>query len=198
MLVAGMWQQLRCGRARTDPGEGPIKVTLITKATGGFWDAMIAGAQEVRHGQPDQIELTTLACKTNDDTPCQIAQIQDSVTKGAKAIVVSPMGPGSCPLCRRPQQAGVKIVFVDNTLPAFTADCGVRRPTTSRAARPRATTSRRQLKSGDTIGLMEAVKGVPRSTPASRASRRRSRAPGVKVVIGRPADHLRPEDRRRR
>ena len=69
-----------------------FKVTLLTKATGGFWDAMIAGAKQYETDHPDDIELTTNACKTNDDTPCQIAQIQDAVTKGAQAIVVSPMG----------------------------------------------------------------------------------------------------------
>ncbi|MFL5678081.1 MAG: hypothetical protein ACJ77X_10625, partial [Chloroflexota bacterium] len=63
-----------------------IKVTLLTKATGGFWDAMIAGAKQYATDHPDDIELTTNACKTNDDTPCQIAEIQDAVTKGAQAI----------------------------------------------------------------------------------------------------------------
>ena len=69
-----------------------IKVTLLTKATGGFWDAMIAGAKQYETDHPDDIELTTNACKTNDDTPCQIAQIQDAVTKGAQAIVDLPDG----------------------------------------------------------------------------------------------------------
>ena len=75
-----------------------IKVTLLTKATGGFWDAMIAGAKKYAKQHPNEIQLTTNACKTNDDTPCQIAQIQDAVTKGAKAIVVSPMASASPPL----------------------------------------------------------------------------------------------------
>src|SRR5450755_3617038 len=61
---------------------GPIKITLITKATGGFWDAMIAGAKKYQTDNPTQVDISYLACKTNDDTPCQIAQIQDSVTKG--------------------------------------------------------------------------------------------------------------------
>ena len=63
-----------------------FRVTLLTKATGGFWDAMIAGAKQYATDHPNDIELTTNACKTNDDTPCQIAEIQDAVTKGAQAI----------------------------------------------------------------------------------------------------------------
>ena len=36
---------------------GKIKVTLLTKATGGFWDAMIAGAKKYASDHPDQVEL---------------------------------------------------------------------------------------------------------------------------------------------
>ena len=59
-----------CERAANEK----IKVTLLTKATGGFWDAMIAGAKQYETDHPNDIELTTNACKTNDDTPCQIAR----------------------------------------------------------------------------------------------------------------------------
>ena len=99
-----------------------IKVTLLTKATGGFWDAMIAGAKQYETDHPNDIELTTNACKTNDDTPCQIAEIQDAVTKGAQAIVISPMGVGVTDALNEAQQAGVRIVFVDNTIPGVVPD----------------------------------------------------------------------------
>ena len=99
-----------------------FKVTLLTKATGGFWDAMIAGAKKYETDHPDDIELTTNACKTNDDTPCQIAQIQDAVTQGAQAIVISPMGVGVTDALNEAQQQGVRIVFVDNTIPGVVPD----------------------------------------------------------------------------
>ena len=102
---------------------------------------MIAGAKKYATDHPTEIELTTLACKTNDDTPCQIAQIQDTVTKGAQAIVISPMGLGVTDALKKAQQAGVKIVFVDNTIPGV-VPLRSRRRTTSRAARRRAPTSR--------------------------------------------------------
>ena len=43
-----------------------IKVTLLTKATGGFWDAMIAGAKQYETDHPDDIELTTNAAALLD------------------------------------------------------------------------------------------------------------------------------------
>jgi simple sugar transport system substrate-binding protein len=164
-------------------GTEPIKVTLITKATGGFWDAMIAGAKKYAGDHPDQVVLTTLACKTNDDTPCQIAQIQDSVTKGAKAIVVSPMGPGVVPALLKAQQAGVKIVFVDNTVPGITADA-VSATDNVKGGLAAGDYIKTQLKSGDTIGLLIAVKGVPALDARIEGVQKGLEGTGVKVVLG--------------
>ena len=149
-----------------------IKVTLLTKATGGFWDAMIAGAKQYETDHPNDIELTTNACKTNDDTPCQIAQIQDAVTKGAQAIVISPMGVGVTDALNEAQQAGVRIVFVDNTIPGVVPDAVA------------ATDNVTQLKSGDTIGLLEAVRGVPNLDQRIDGVKAALEGTGVNVVIG--------------
>ena len=101
---------------------------------------MIAGAKKYATDHPDQIELTTLACKTNDDTPCQIAQIQDTSPRAPRRSSISPMGAGVARL-QKALQAGVKIVFVDNTV-AGVVPMPSRRRTTSRAARRPAPTSR--------------------------------------------------------
>ena len=161
----------------------PIKVTLITKATGGFWDAMIAGAQKFATDHPTEITLNTLACKTNDDTPCQIAQIQDTVTKGAKAIVISPMGPGVVPALEQAQAAGVKIVFVDNTLPDFTPTA-VSATDNVKGGIAAGEYIKTQLKSGDTIGLLIAVKGVPALDARIDGVKKALEGTGVKVVEG--------------
>jgi simple sugar transport system substrate-binding protein len=162
---------------------GPVKVTLITKATGGFWDAMIAGAKKYATDNPTKVTLTTLACKTNDDTPCQIAQIQDSVTKGNKAIVVSPMGPGVIPALEKARQAGVKIVFVDNTLPGFTPDA-VSATDNVKGGIEAGDYIKTQLKSGDTIGLLIAVKGVPALDARIDGVKKQLDGTGITVVEG--------------
>ena len=151
-----------------------IKVTLLTKATGGFWDAMIAGAKNYAKTHPNEIALTTNACKTNDDTPCQIAEIQDAVTKGAKAIVISPMGVGVTAALNKAKKAGVRIVFVDNTIPGV-VPTAVAATNNVKGGEDAGAYIKSQLKSGDTIGLLEAVRGVPNLD---------QRIDGVKVVIG--------------
>jgi len=160
-----------------------IKVTLLTKATGGFWDAMIAGAKQYEKDHPSDIELTTNACKTNDDTPCQIAQIQDAVTKGAQAIVISPMGVGVTDALNEAQQAGVRIVFVDNTIPGVVPDA-VAATNNVKGGEDAGAYIKSQLKSGDTIGLLEAVRGVPNLDQRIDGVKAALDGTGVKVVIG--------------
>lgn len=160
-----------------------FKITLLTKATGGFWDAMIAGAKQYETDHPDDIELTTNACKTNDDTPCQIAQIQDAVTKGAQAIVVSPMGVGVADALNEAQQQGVRIVFVDNTIPGVVPDA-VAATDNIKGGEDAGAYIATQLKSGDTIGLLEAVRGVPNLDQRIEGVEAALEGTGVNVVIG--------------
>ena len=163
--------------------EGQIKVTLLTKATGGFWDAMIAGAKQYETDHPDDIDLTTNACKTNDDTPCQIAQIQDAVTSGAQAIVISPMGVGVTDALNEAQAQGVRIVFVDNTIPGVVPDA-VAATDNVKGGEAAGEFIKTQLKSGDTIGLLEAVRGVPNLDQRIDGVKAALEGTGVKVVIG--------------
>ncbi len=160
-----------------------IKVTLLTKATGGFWDAMIAGAKQYETDHPKDIELTTNACKTNDDTPCQIAQIQDAVTAGAQAIVISPMGVGVTDALNEAQQHGVRIVFVDNTIPGVVPDA-VAATNNVKGGEAAGAYIKSQLKSGDTIGLLEAVRGVPNLDQRIDGVKAALDGTGVKVVTG--------------
>ena len=160
-----------------------FKVTLLTKATGGFWDAMIAGAKQYATDHPDDIELTTNACKTNDDTPCQIAEIQDAVTKGAQAIVISPMGVGVTDALNEAQKAGVRIVFVDNTIPGV-VPTAVAATNNVKGGLAAGAYIKTQLKSGDTIGLLEAVRGVPNLDQRIDGVKEALEGTGVKVVIG--------------
>ena len=149
------------------------QVTLLTKAWR-FLGCHDRGAKQYETDHPDDIELTTNACKTNDDTPCQIAQIQDAVTKGAQAIVISPMGVGVTDALNEAQQAGVRIVFVDNTIPGVVPDA-VAATNNVKGGEAAGAYIKSQLKSGDIIGLLEAVRGVPNLDQRIDGSRQRSK-----------------------
>ncbi len=144
---------------------------------------MIAGAKKYAKTHPKQIQLTTNACKTNDDTPCQIAEIQDAVTKGAKAIVVSPMGVGVTAALNKAKKAGVRIVFVDNTIPGV-VPTAVAATNNVKGGLAAGAYIKTRLKSGDTIGLLEAVRGVPNLDQRIDGVKKALKGTGVKVVIG--------------
>ncbi len=144
---------------------------------------MIAGAKKYNTDNPGVIDLTTLACKTNDDTPCQIAQIQDSVTKGSKAIVIANMGPGVMPALNAAKAAGVKIILVDNNLPGFTPDA-ISATDNVKGGIVAGDYIKTQLKSGDTIGLLEAVRGVPALDARIDGVKKELAGTGINVVIG--------------
>jgi ABC-type sugar transport system substrate-binding protein len=144
---------------------------------------MIAGAKKYDTDNPGVIDLTTLACKTNDDTPCQIAQIQDSVTKGSKAIVIANMGPGVMPALNAAKAAGVKIILVDNNLPGFEPDA-ISATDNVKGGIAAGDYIKTQLKSGDTIGLLEAVRGVPALDARIDGVKKELAGTGINVVIG--------------
>ena len=93
------------------------------------------------------------------------------------------MGEGVIPALQKAQQAGVKIVFVDNTLPGFTPDA-VSATDNVKGGQAAGAYIKTQLKSGDTIGLMEAVKGVPALDARIDGVKKALEGTGVKVVIG--------------
>jgi ABC-type sugar transport system substrate-binding protein len=183
LLVTATAAAFGSSNKKAAPAAAKIKVTLLTKATGGFWDAMIAGAKSYAKTHPKEISLTTNACKTNDDTPCQIAEIQDAVTKGAKAIVISPMGVGVTAALNKAKKAGVRIVFVDNTIPGV-VPTAVAATNNVKGGLAAGAYIKTRLKSGDTIGLLEAVRGVPNLDQRIDGVKKALAGTGVKVVIG--------------
>ena len=93
------------------------------------------------------------------------------------------MGPGVLPALLKAQAAGVKIVFLDNDIPGIT-------PTAKSATdnikggEAAGAYIKTQLKSGDTIGMMIAVKGVPNLQERIDGVVNALKGTGVKVVYG--------------
>ena len=105
-----------------------------------------------------------------------------------------PDGPGRRAALLAAQQAGVKIVFVDNTIDGITPTA-ISATDNVKGGQKAGAYIKTQLKSGDTIGLMIAVKGVPNLDQRIDGVANALKGTGVKVVYRRPADHVRPEDR---
>jgi ABC-type sugar transport system substrate-binding protein len=162
---------------------GAVKVALITKFPAAFFTAM-EDAAKAYAAQNKQIEVSYFSCKTPADVPCQTAQIEDAVAKGFQAIVITPMGPEVVPAMSAAADKGVKVVLVDNNLEAFTKKTAVAATDNVKGGQAAGAYLKTVLKPGDSIGLMEGVRGVPALEARINGVKDALGAAGVKVVIG--------------
>ncbi len=161
----------------------PVKVALLTKFPVAFYSAMVDAAKAYDAATPG-VEVTYFSCKSPTDISCQTAQIQDGVTKGFQAMVITPMGAEVIPAMQAAAAKGVKIVLADNDLAAFTQKSSVAATDNVKGGQSAGAYLKTVLKSGDTIGLMEGVRGVPALDARIAGVKDALAGTGVNVVIG--------------
>jgi ABC-type sugar transport system substrate-binding protein len=161
----------------------PVKVALLTKFPVAFYTAMVDAAKAYDEATPG-VAVTYFSCKSPTDVSCQTAQIQDGVTKGFQAMVITPMGPEVIPAMQAAAAKGVKIVLADNDLAAFSQKASVAATDNVKGGQAAGAYLKAVLKSGDTIGLMEGVRGVPALDARIAGVKDALAGTGVNVVIG--------------
>lgn len=182
-----------CGDDTTSPGASSapsgsaasdtVKVAFITKFPVAFFTAM-EDAAKAWAGEHSGVEVSYFSCKTPADVACQTAQIEDAVTKGFQAIVITPMGPEVIPAMTAAADKGVKVVLADNNLDDFTKKTAVAATDNVKGGQAAGTYLKSVLKSGDSIGLMEGVRGVPALDARIQGVKDALEGTGVKVIIG--------------
>jgi len=160
-----------------------VKVAFITKFPVAFFTAMEDSAKAWA-SENGGVDISYFSCKTPADVACQTAQIEDAVTKGFKAIVITPMGPEVIPAMNAAADKGVKVVLVDNNLQDFTKKTAVAATDNVKGGQAAGAYLKSVLKSGDTIGLMEGVRGVPALDARIQGVKDALNGTGVKVIIG--------------
>jgi ABC-type sugar transport system substrate-binding protein len=173
--------------AASSPGDSAasdtVKVAFITKFPVAFFTAMEDSAKAWA-SENDGVEISYFSCKTPADVACQTAQIEDAVTKGFKAMVITPMGPEVVPAMQAAADKGVKVVLADNNLDAFKGKTAVAATDNVKGGQAAGEYLKSVLKSGDTIGLMEGVRGVPALDARIKGVKDALEGTGVKVIIG--------------
>jgi len=164
-------------------GSAPVKVAFITKFPVAFYTAMVDSAKAYAAKNP-AADVTFFSCKSPSDVACQTAQIEDAVAKGFQAMVITPMGPEVVPAMNAAADKGIKIVLADNDLAAFTKKTAVAATDNVKGGQAAGAYLKSVLKSGDTIGLMEGVRGVPALDARIKGVQDALQGTGVKVIIG--------------
>jgi ABC-type sugar transport system substrate-binding protein len=161
----------------------PVKVAFITKFPVAFFTAMDDAAKAWAEENPG-VDISYFSCKTPADVACQTAQIEDAVTQDFQAIVITPMGPEVIPALDAAADQGVKVVLVDNNLDEFTKKTAVAATDNVKGGQAAGAYLKTQLKSGDKIGLMEGVRGVPALDARIQGVKDALEGTGVEVIVG--------------
>lgn len=172
----------------TDPPETvaveeDVEIAFITKFPVEFFTAMEDSAKAYATENPG-VAIEYFSCQSPSDTDCQIAQIEDAVTQGFDAIVITPMGVEVIPALDAAADSGVKVVLVDNDLADFTKKTAVAATDNVIGGQLAGEYLASVLKEGDTIGLMEGVRGVPALDARIQGVKDALEGTGVTIIMG--------------
>jgi simple sugar transport system substrate-binding protein len=168
----------------TDPPDAaPVKVAFVTKFRVEFFTAMEDAAQAYVDAN-EGIEIEFFSCASPSDVDCQIAQIEDIVVKGFDALVITPMGNEVIPALDAAADGGLAIVLADNDLADFTKKTAVAATDNVAGGQLAGEYLKSVLVEGDTIGLMEGVRGVPALDARIQGVKDALEGTGVEIIIG--------------
>lgn len=137
-----------------------IKVGLITKFPVPFYSTMEDAAKKYAAAHPE-IELVTGQGQAATDIEGQIALIESMITQGVKGLAITPVDPTVAPALDKAVAAGIKVVLVDNSIPDWKGQTALVSTNNLNGGRIAGEYLKTVLKSGDKIGILQGVPGVP-------------------------------------
>ncbi len=137
-----------------------VKIGFITKFPVPFFATMENAAKDYAAAHPG-IELVFGQGASATDIEGQIAQIESMVTQGVQGIAITPVDPTVATALDKAVAAGVTVVLMDNDIPGWTGRTALATTDNYAAGRIAGAHLKTVLKSGDTLGILEGVPGVP-------------------------------------
>lgn len=137
-----------------------IKVGLITKFPVPFYSTIEDAAKKYAAAHPE-IELVTGQGQAATDIEGQIALIESMITQGVKGLAITPVDPTVAPALDKAVAAGIKVVLVDNSIPDWKGQTALVSTNNLNGGKIAGEYLKTVLKSGDKIGILQGVPGVP-------------------------------------
>ncbi|MER8969115.1 sugar ABC transporter substrate-binding protein [Mesorhizobium sp. M0808] len=137
-----------------------IKVGLITKFPVPFYSTLEDAAKKYAAAHPE-IELVTGQGQAATDIEGQIALIESMITQGVKGLAITPVDPTVAPALDKAVAAGIKVVLVDNSIPNWKGQTALVSTNNLNGGKIAGEYLKTVLKSGDKIGILQGVPGVP-------------------------------------
>jgi simple sugar transport system substrate-binding protein len=154
------------GLALAIAGAGPtaadeaIKIGFITKFPVPFFATMEDAAKAYAKEHPG-VEIIFAQGTSATDIEGQIAHIESMVTKGVQGIAITPVDPTVAAALDKAIAKGVKVVLMDNDIPDWNGRTALATTNNYNAGKIIGEYLKTVLKSGDTLGILEGVPGVP-------------------------------------
>lgn len=137
-----------------------VKLGFITKFPVPFFATMENAAKAYAEANPG-VEIIYGQGTSATDIEGQIAQIESMVTQGVQGIALTPVDPTVAPALDKAIAQGVKIVLMDNNIPDWKGRTSLATTDNYAAGVIAGQYLKSVLKSGDTLGILEGVPGVP-------------------------------------
>lgn len=137
-----------------------VKLGFITKFPVPFFATMEDAAKAYAEANSG-VEIIYGQGTSATDIEGQIAQIESMVTQGVQGIALTPVDPTVAPALDKAIAQGVKIVLMDNNIPDWKGRTALATTDNYAAGVIAGQYLKSVLKSGDTLGILEGVPGVP-------------------------------------
>ena len=137
-----------------------INIGFITKFPVPFYTTMEDGAKAYAADHPG-INITFGQGTSATDIEGQIALIESMITQGVQGIAITPVDPTVATALDKAVAAGVTVVLMDNSIPDWKGQTALATTNNYEAGKLAGQYLATVLKSGDKIGILEGVPGVP-------------------------------------
>ena len=142
------------------PASDTVKIGFITKFPVPFFATMENAAKAYAAAHPG-VEVVFGQGASATDIEGQIALIESMVTNGVQGIAVTPVDPTVATALDKAIAKGVKVVLMDNNIPNWNGRTALATTNNYNAGKIAGGYLKSVLKSGDTMGILEGVPGVP-------------------------------------
>jgi ABC-type sugar transport system substrate-binding protein len=137
-----------------------IKLGFVTKFPVGFFFTLENAAKKWDKAHPGAQVVFAQGKSATDDAGI-IAAIQDLVAQGVKGIAITPTSPAVSAALDKAIGEGVKIVLMDNDIPAWKNKSSVVATNNFNGGKLAGKYLAARLKPGDKVGVLAGVPGVP-------------------------------------
>jgi ABC-type sugar transport system substrate-binding protein len=169
------------GSATSGQSSGELKVGFSLPALDAYYSIVQQSAQQ--EAKALGIDLIVGDGVTGATPTVQIAKVQDILVQHPKILLISPQGTGLIPVLNRAVQEGVKVIFIDQQIPGFSAALSFIGTNNQVGSTLIGNYLVSQLHGKGEVGMLLGVPGTPVSDARYQNAANILKAAGIKVVL---------------